>query len=100
MHGLGLPGHRLRDGRANPDTAALPPGDNVAAGSQSGHAALGHHQGDRGAESERLAAVASYHRSGPPLRLLLAAAAVLLRRLPGHDQGLLREVDPAQLGAQ
>ncbi|MFL4909394.1 hypothetical protein ACJ6WF_40980 [Streptomyces sp. MMS24-I2-30] len=72
-------------------------GEEVAAGGRGDHAALGHHQADRRAEPERLAPVAPYDRGGAPLRLL-GGGAVLLRRFPGRDQGLPREVDAAQLG--
>ncbi|MEU9503177.1 hypothetical protein [Streptomyces sp. NPDC048196] len=65
-----------------------------AAGCRGDHAAFGHHHADRGAEPERFAAVAAYGRAGAPLRLRLAGGAVLLRRLPGGDQGLARKVDP------
>ncbi|WP_190208410.1 hypothetical protein [Streptomyces fumanus] len=46
-------------------------GEDAAAVGRGGHAALGHHQADRPAEPERLAAVAAYDRAGAPLRRLL-----------------------------
>ncbi|MGW0771826.1 hypothetical protein [Streptomyces sp. NPDC002676] len=94
-HGLDVTGE-LGRGRGK-DGVEL--GEDAAAGGRCGHAALGHHHRDCAAESERLAAVPAYDRAGAPLRLLLACAAVLLRRLLHRDQGLAREVDPAQLAA-
>ncbi|MFE9258519.1 hypothetical protein [Streptomyces sp. NPDC006879] len=71
-------------------------GEDASAGGRSHHAALGHHPADRAAQPERLAAVPSYDGAGAPSGLL-AGGAVLLRRFPGREQGLAREVDPAQL---
>ncbi|MFJ8648939.1 hypothetical protein ACIRNI_22815 [Streptomyces sp. NPDC093546] len=84
----------LRRGRGD-DVAEL--GEDAVADGRGDHAALGHHHADRRAEPERLVAVTAYDRAGAPLRFL-AAAAVLLRRFPGCDQGLAGEVDAAELG--
>ncbi|WP_230993907.1 hypothetical protein [Streptomyces endocoffeicus] len=70
--------------------------DAAASGGRGDHAALGHHPGDRGAESERLAAVPPYDLAGTPLRRPLASGSVLLRLLAGGDQDLAGEVDAAR----
>lgn len=71
----------------------VPLREDATAGGRGDHAALGHHQGDRGAQSERLAALPPYGLTGTPLRPLLAVAAVLLRLLAGGDRCLACKVD-------
>ncbi len=54
----------------------------------------GHHHADGRTEPERLAAVTAYDGGGATLPLLRLGGAVLLRRLPGRDEGLTGEVAP------
>ncbi|WP_164494629.1 hypothetical protein [Streptomyces sp. ADI92-24] len=93
-HGLDPPGELGHDRRED----GVEVGEDASAGDRGGHAALGHHHADRAAQPERLTAVTSYGGSGAPVRLLTGRA-VLLRRFPGREQGLAREVDAGHFAA-
>ncbi|GGZ18551.1 hypothetical protein GCM10010327_57140 [Streptomyces nitrosporeus] len=93
-HGLDPPGELGHDRRKDGVEARK----DASAGDRGGHAALGHHHADRTAQSQRLTAVTAYGGAGAPLRILTGGA-IPLRRLPGREQGLTRQVDTGHLAA-